>query len=99
MWYQRVAAITGAQKLLVGALVADTGADEGYITLDDMIQNVITPLKSNLGAGFGGIMGWELALDQGGGVRNGIGQGRGKRPPGAEPGPSYTVVKGDTLYA
>ena len=29
LWYQRVAAITGAQKLLAGALVANTGTDEG----------------------------------------------------------------------
>jgi hypothetical protein len=48
--HQRVAAITGAQKLLVGALVANTATDGGYITLDDMIQNVITPLKSNFGS-------------------------------------------------
>ena len=29
LWYQRVAVITGARNLLVGALVADTGTDEG----------------------------------------------------------------------
>jgi len=29
LWYQRVAAITGSQKLLAGALVANTGTDEG----------------------------------------------------------------------
>ena len=44
-WYQNVAAITGAQKLLVGAIL-DPSAGEGYITLDDMIQNVITPLQA-----------------------------------------------------
>src|SRR6516164_5787471 len=97
LWYQRVAAITGAQKLLVGALVANTGTDEGYITLDDMIQNVITPLKSKFGSQFGGVMGWEFALDQGGAWANGIGQALGAGSPGGCPGRSYTVVKGDTL--
>ena len=80
LWYQRVAAITGAQKLLVGALVAKTG-DEGYITLNDMIQNVITPLQSNFGAQFGDVMGWEFALDQGGAWAKGVGQALGAGPP------------------
>ena len=99
LWYQRVAAITGAQKLLVGALVVNTGTDEGYITLDDMIQNVIKPLQSNFGSQFGGVMGWEFALDQGGAWANGIGQALRGGSPGGCPGQSYTVVKGDTLYA
>jgi chitinase len=66
-WYQNVAAIIGAQKLLVGALVGDPAligtTDEGYITLDDMINNVIAPLKAQFGAQFGGVMGWEFADD------------------------------------
>ena len=99
LWYQRVAAITGAQKLLVGALVANTGTDEGYITLDDMIQHVIAPLKSHFGSQFGGVMGWEFALDKGGAWANGIGKALGASPPGSCPGQSYTVVKGDTLVA
>jgi hypothetical protein len=98
LWYQSVAAITGAQNLLVGALVADTGMDEGYITLDDMIQNVITPLQSSFGSQFGGVMGWEFALDQGGTWANGIGEALAGSP-AACPGSSYTVVAGDTLYA
>jgi len=85
LWYQRVAAITGAQKLLVGALVANTGTDEGYITLDDMIQNVITPLKSKFGSQFGGVMGWEFALDQGGAWANRIGQALGAGSPHPPP--------------
>jgi mannan endo-1,4-beta-mannosidase len=97
LWYQRVAAITGAQKLLVGALVANTGTDEGYITLNDMIQNVITPLKSKFGSQFGGVVGWEFALDQGGAWAKRIGQALGAGSPGGCPGRSYTVVKGDTL--
>jgi chitinase len=98
-WYQKVAAIIGAQKLLVGALVADTGQDEGYITLDDMINNVIKPLKATFGSQFGGVMGWEFALDQGGTWAKGIGQALGAGSPGGCPGRSYTVVKGDTLVA
>jgi mannan endo-1,4-beta-mannosidase len=98
LWYQRVAAITGAQKLLVGAAVAPSGAGEGYITLDDMIQNVITPLKSNFGSQFGGVMGWEFALDQDGTWANGIGQALGAGVVMACPGQSYTVAAGDTLY-
>jgi len=98
-WYQNVAAIIGAQNLLVGALVADTGQDEGYITLDDMINNVINPLKSDFGSQFGGVMGWEFALDQGGAWANGIGQALGAGSPGGCPGQSYTVVAGDTLVA
>jgi hypothetical protein len=95
LWYQNVAAITGAQNLLVGALVADTGQDKGYITLDDMINNVINPLKATFGSQFGGVMGWEFALDQGGAWANGIGQALGTAM--ACPGQSYTVVAGDTL--
>jgi mannan endo-1,4-beta-mannosidase len=99
LWYQRAAAVTGAQKLLVGALVANTGTDERYITLGDVIQNVITPLKSEFGSQFGGVMGWEFALDQGGAWAKGIGQELGAGSPGGCPGRSYTVVKGDTLVA
>jgi chitinase len=98
LWYQCVAAVTGAQKLLVGALVAKTGTDEGYITLDDMKQNVIKPLQSNFGSQFGGVMGWQFALDQGGAWAKGIGQALLAVVQGC-PGLSYTVVKGDTLYA
>jgi hypothetical protein len=83
----------------VGALVANTATDEGYITLDDMIQNVITPLKSNFGSQFGGVIGWEFALDQSAAWANGIGKALGASPPGGCPGQSYIVVKGDALVA
>jgi len=72
-WYNYIASITGAQKLMAGALVADTG-DEGYIPIDQMINQVIMPLKSTWGAEFGGVMGWQFALDQGGTWAEGIGQ-------------------------
>ena len=83
-WYNNVAAIIGAQHLLVGALVGDPAligtTDEGYITLDDMINNVINPLIGTFGSQFGGVMGWEFAddgpptYDQSGDWANGIGQ-------------------------
>jgi chitinase len=94
-WYQSVVAITGSEKLLVG--VPLDPSIEGYISLDDMIQNVIRPLQSNFGAQFGGVMGWEFAFDQGGAWGMGIGQALDVMP--ACPGQSYTVVAGDTLYA
>jgi chitinase len=73
-WYQNVAAITGAQKLMLGALVAEMGHDEGYIPLDQMVSNVIAPLQATFGSQFGGVMGWQFAFDQGGVWANGIGQ-------------------------
>jgi chitinase len=73
-WYQNVAAITGAQKLMLGALVADTGHDEGYIPLDQMVNNVIAPLQATFGSQFGGVMGWQFAFDQAGAWAKGIGQ-------------------------
>jgi chitinase len=82
-WYNNVAAIIGAQNLLVGALVGDPAligaTDEGYITLDDMINNVINPLIRAFGSQFGGVMGWQFAndgpptYDQSGAWANGIG--------------------------
>ena len=97
-WYQNVAAITGAQKLSLAlslAIQPYPGTD-GYITLDDMIQNVITPLQAKFGSQFGGVMGWEFALDQGGTWGNRIGQALELK--NSCPGRSYTVVAGDTLY-
>jgi chitinase len=73
-WYQSVAAITGAQKLMVGALVAEVGHDEGYLSLDQMVANVIVPLQVKFGSQFGGVMGWQFAFDQAGAWGNGIGQ-------------------------
>jgi chitinase len=73
-WYQNVAAIIGAQKLMLGALVAQMGHDEGFLPLDQMVANVITPLQITFGSQFGGVMGWQFAFDQAGAWGNGIGQ-------------------------
>jgi chitinase len=73
-WYQSVAAITGAQKLMVGALVAEVGHDEGYLPLDQMVANVIVPLQATFGSQFGGVMGWQFAFDQAGAWGDGVGQ-------------------------
>ena len=73
-WYQNVAAITGPQKLMVGALVAQMGHDEGFLPLDQMVAGVITPLQATFGPQFGGVMGWQFAFDQAGAWANGIGQ-------------------------
>jgi chitinase len=81
-WYNRIAGITGAQKLMVGALVAAADTDEGYIPLDQMISQVIMPLQDAWGAEFGGVMGWEFARDQCGAWAEGIWQGlAGPVPP------------------
>jgi chitinase len=74
-WYNNIARITGAQKLMVGAPVAAAGAGEGYIPLAQMIGQVIGPLKTAWGPEFGGVMGWEFQLDQGGTWAEGIWQG------------------------
>ncbi|HTD15983.1 MAG TPA: glycoside hydrolase family 18 protein, partial [Chthoniobacterales bacterium] len=73
-WYQNVAAITGAQKLMLGALLAEVGHDEGYLPLGQMVANVIAPLQAAFGSQFGGVMGWQFAFDQAGAWANGIGQ-------------------------
>jgi chitinase len=74
-WYNQIACITGAQKLMAGALAGAAGADEGYIPLDQMISQVIVPLQDAWGSEFGGVMGWEFARDQGGAWAEGIWQG------------------------
>jgi chitinase len=96
-WYRKIVAITGSEKLLVGAPVAPSATGEGYITLADMIGNVIEPLQSNFGVQFGGMMGWQFASDQGGAWGNGI--GAALDVPLACSAQSYTVLAGDTLYA
>ena len=73
-WYDKIASTTGAQKLMVGAPVTAAGAGEGYIPLDQMISQVIQPLKDAWGPEFGGVMGWEFALDEGGTWAEGIWQ-------------------------
>jgi chitinase len=100
LWYGKVANITGAQKLLVGVPVTAAGAGEGFITLQDMTQNVITPLQAQFGSQFGGVMGWEFALDQNGAWASGIAQALGNATPNATSNPTsqrYTIQSGDTL--
>ena len=73
-WYQNIAAITGPQKLMLGALLAEVGHDEGYLPPEQMVANVIAPLQATFVSQFGGVMGWQFAFDQGGAWANGIGQ-------------------------
>ena len=52
------------EKLPVGATPDPT--TEGFIEIDDMINNVITPLQAMLDSQpnvFGGMMGWQFADD------------------------------------
>jgi chitinase len=92
-WYNNIAAITGPQKLLIGALLSTKGGGEGVITLADMVQNVITPLKAAYGAQFGGVMSWQFSFDQGGNWANGIWQAlvAGSPVPVPRPPPPPTV--------
>ena len=67
----------GPTKLLMG--VSIDPSDEGAISLDDMTQNVITPLLAQFpptpqSNEFGGVMTWEFAFDDGGAWANGIAQ-------------------------
>jgi chitinase len=96
-WYRKIVAITGSEKLLVGAPVAGGATAEGYIPMPDMIQDVIEPLQSDFGAQFGGMMGWQFASDQGGAWGNGI--AAALDVPLACSAQSYTVLAGDTLFA
>jgi chitinase len=102
MWYNNIAAITGPEKLLVGALLPNGGSigSKGIISLDDMVQNVIGPLENEYGDQFGGFMGWQFAFDQGGSWANGISQalapmvGPGPVPPVPEMGNLYVFHQG-----
>jgi hypothetical protein len=65
----------GPTKLLMG--VSIDPSDEGAISLDDITQNVITPLLAQFpptpqSNEFGGVMTWEFAFDNGGAWANGI---------------------------
>ena len=77
--YQAIVGLIGGgpQKLLLGApLTAD--AAEGYLPLDQMINDVIAPLTANYGSQFGGVMGWQFSLDTDGVWGNGIGNAFGE---------------------
>jgi chitinase len=75
--YLMVAEEIGPTKLLMGVSIDPD--DEGAISLDDMTQNVITPLLAQFPPTpqlneFGGVMTWEFAFDNGGAWANGIAQ-------------------------
>jgi chitinase len=67
--YQAIAGLTGAGQQLIGALVGNPALyepkhqDEGYISLDHFVDNVISPLIAQYGFNFGGVVGWEFAQD------------------------------------
>jgi chitinase len=78
--YLMVAGETGPTKLLMG--VSIDPQDEGAITLDDMTQNVMTPLLAQFpptpqSTAFAGVMTWEFAFDNGGAWANAIAQALG----------------------
>jgi chitinase len=63
-WYQTIAQTTGPQNLMMGATLDPN--TEGYISPDEMVNNVIVPLQAAYGSQFGGVMGWEFSFDSGG---------------------------------
>jgi chitinase len=78
--YLMVAEEIGPTKLLMGVSIDPN--DEGAISLDDMTQNVITPLHTQFpltpeSMEFGGVMTWEFAFDNGGAWASGIAQALG----------------------
>ena len=72
-----VGLIGGPQKLLLGAPLRAHAA-EGYLPLDQMINDVIAPLTATYGSQFGGVMGWQFSLDTDGVWGNGIGNAFGE---------------------
>ena len=70
--YNAIAGITTPQKLMLGAGVAaealaisSTNPGTGYLPPDQLISQVIQPLRATWGPNFGGVMGWEYAYDDG----------------------------------
>lgn len=63
-----VTPVGNVQKLMLGAPVSGDSAcaSSGYLPLDQLTSEVITPLKQEYGSAFGGVMGWEFAYDPGG---------------------------------
>ena len=68
-WYEVITTFTGPQKLLMGVLLS---GGEGVVSLDDMVQNLIPPLKASYGTEFGGVMAWQFSFDADGSWANGI---------------------------
>jgi chitinase len=76
-YYQAIVGLIGGpQKLLLGAPISADAA-EGYLPLDQMINDVIAPLTATYGTQFGGVMGWQFSLDIDGVWGNGIGNAFG----------------------
>ena len=79
--YNNIADLTGAQQQLLGAPVTAAGASdngEGYLPVGQLITDVIGPLQTAWGKEFGGVMGFEFALDDGGAWASQIGQALGQ---------------------
>ena len=86
--YNNIADVTGARQQLLGAPVTAAGASdngEGYLPVGQLINDVIAPLQTAWGKAFGGVMGFEFALDEDGAWARQIGQALG-RPPRAARG-------------
>jgi hypothetical protein len=68
--YEKIAAITGANKLMMGCLMVRVG--EGYLPVAQLLSQVADPLAAQFGTAFGGVMGWEFSLDKDGSWANSI---------------------------
>jgi chitinase len=61
-WYEKIAAITGPNKLMMGSLIGDVG--EGFLPLTQLVSGVVNPLTAKFGKAFGGVMGFQFSLDK-----------------------------------
>jgi len=75
---------------VVGAILPNGGkiGSKGIISLGDMTQNVIGPLKNQYSNQFGGVMGWQFAFDQGGSWATGMWQALTGPAPVPQPPPT-----------
>jgi chitinase len=79
-WYEKIAAITGATKLMMGALVGDVG--KGFLPVGELVSQVVDLLDERFGTDFGGVMGWEFSLDKDGSWANTVWSQIGPPQPG-----------------
>lgn len=56
-----------AEQIVVGKPVAPQDAGSGYLPVETLVSEVITPLVDHYGARFGGVMGWQYYNDAAGG--------------------------------
>jgi chitinase len=63
-WFEKIAAITGANKLMLGSLLGGPG--EGILPAGQLVSQVVDPLFQKYHSDFGGVMGWEFSLDKDG---------------------------------